>query len=214
VASSVWEAAALPRQSGFPQQLRTSETVQARVFSELAGEFMGTNPRRGRTYNWLHDHLADASGQTSPRSFQVALQRAAESVADDTRRVLDHTAIKSGVQAASELRVEQLTEDYPWIRLALEALEHLEVPVDREVFVERWKARETVRKIVEQAGQDTRDAPIEFVALPSEEGILHALSSIGVIEKRSESRINVPDIFRVAAKLKRRGGVRVPSRRG
>ena len=40
-----------------------------------------------------------------------------------------------------------------------------------------------------------------------------ALMGIGVIEKRSESRINVPDIFRVAAKLKRRGGVRVPPRR-
>ncbi len=199
----------------FPGRLRTDVETQTKAFAALAGEFMGSNPRRGRTYNWLHDHLADASGQTSPRSFQIALQRAAESVSPDAACALDHVAIKSGVQAASDVRVDQLKEDYPWIRLALSALEQLEVPVDRSVFLQRWVERETVRRICELAEQEPRSAPVEFAPpfTPNEEGILKALESIGVVEERSEARINVPDIFRVAAKLKRRGGVRVPAPR-
>jgi len=37
------------------------------------------------------------------------------------------------------------------------------------------------------------------------------LKSIGVVEERSAERINMPDLFRVAAEIKRKGGVRPPS---
>jgi len=201
--------------SPLPAFLRTNEGSQERVFTELAGEFMGSNSRRGRTYNWLHDHLADASGQTSPRSFQIALQSAAQSVAEESPRVLDHLAIKNGVQDASDVRVEQLNEDYPWMKSALDALENLEVPTHPDTFISRWRDRDTVRRILDLASARQVDAPVEFAPPSSatELGILNALKGIGVIEERSESRINMPDIFRVAAKLKRRGGVRVPSPR-
>jgi hypothetical protein len=194
------------------RDLRESDSFQEGVFCELAGEFMGSNPRRGRTYNWLHDHLADALGQTSPRSFQIALRAAALAAGNDLPRVLDHLAIKTGVQAASDVRVDQLTEDYAWIRIALDDLEDLEVPASPETFERRWRERETVRRICELAQEREVDAPVAFAppSKPSEQGILQSLKSLGVIEDRTESRINVPDIFRVAAKLKRRGGVRIP----
>lgn len=193
--------------------LSKSALLQEHVFSALAGEFMGTNPRRGRTYNWLHDHLADALGQTSPRSFLVALSAAAKAAGDDLPRVLDHLAIKAGVQAASNVRVDQLTEDYAWIRLALDALAELEVPTSPLTFERRWRERETVGLICEMAKQREMNAPLAFAppATPSEQGLLQSLKGLGVVEERTESRINVPDIFRVAAKLKRRGGVRVPA---
>jgi hypothetical protein len=41
--------------------------------------------------------------------------------------------------------------------------------------------------------------------------LLESLKTIGVVEERSGDRINMPDLFRVAAKIKRRGGVRPPS---
>ncbi|MEY4508579.1 MAG: hypothetical protein RLZZ450_701 [Pseudomonadota bacterium] len=213
------EAAVGGSPSFVTRDLRESDSFQEGVFCELAGEFMGSNPRRGRTYNWLHDHLADALGQTSPRSFQIALRAAALAASNDLPRVLDHLSIKAGVQAASDKRVEQLTEDYAWIRIALEDLAELEVPASPDTFERRWRERETVKRICELAQTREVDAPVTFAlpAIPSEQGILQSLKSLGVIEERAESRINVPDIFRVAAKLKRRGGVRVPpptARRG
>lgn len=197
------------------RELHHDGDFQERVFRSLAGEFMGTNPRRGRTYNWLHDHLADTSGQTSPRSFQIALREAAHAVNDDVPRVLDHLAIKAGVQAASTVRVEQLTEDYAWIRLVLDALEELEVPTSADTFQRRWKERRTVDRILDLAQQNETYAPVAFAppSTPSEEAIMQSLKSLGVIEERADLRINVPDIFRVEAKLKRRGGVRVPAPR-
>jgi hypothetical protein len=196
------------------ETLRRDAELQERVFVRLAGQFMGSNHRRGRTYNWLHDHLADAARQTSPRSFQIALKSAADLVSESSPLALDHSAIKSGVVAASRVRVEQLNEDYPWMKIALEALEDLEVPTEREAFVRRWRERGTVQRVLEAAGEREVDAPVSFASpgTRNEDGLLASLRGIGVIEVRSESRINVPDIFRVAAKLKRRGGVRVPGR--
>ena len=59
-------------------ELLRDEELQEQLFYRLAGEFMGAGPKRGRPYNWLYDHLADTFGETSPRSFVTALQRAAQ----------------------------------------------------------------------------------------------------------------------------------------
>lgn len=58
-------------------RLRNEADFQEAVFYAIAGEYMGAGSKRGRTYSWLYDHLADAFGETSPRSFLTALVRAA-----------------------------------------------------------------------------------------------------------------------------------------
>lgn len=88
---------------------------QMAVFKHLAGEFMGSDRRRGRTYTWVIDHLADAFHETTPRSFLITLQRAANTRTRPAATVIDHYGIREGVQQASEVRVNQLQEDYPWI---------------------------------------------------------------------------------------------------
>ena len=99
-----------------------SPAAQRMIFSALAGEFMGSDHRRGRTYTWVIDHLADAFHETTPRSFLITLQRAARSRSKPQASVIDHHGIREGVQQASEVRVAQLQEDYPWIRAVLEDL--------------------------------------------------------------------------------------------
>jgi len=42
------------------------------------------------------------------------------------------------------------------------------------------------------------------------EVLLSFLVSIGVVERRKNGKINIPDIFRVDAGIKRKGGVRPP----
>lgn len=188
------------------------ENLQESVFYKIAGEFMGAGPKRGRTYSWLFDHLADAFGETSPRSFITALQRAATHSPAPVGTAIDHNGIRAGVQDASEIRVAQLKEDYDWITAVLQALEGLEVPCDPGVFKKRWVDRKAVQQIDKQSQASKTLLPLELERSKSdpEGSLLLALRNIGVIEFRTENRINMPDIFRVAAGIKRRGGVRPP----
>lgn len=43
-----------------------------------------------------------------------------------------------------------------------------------------------------------------------EDALIADLSAIGIIEVRPNDKINVPDIFRLAAGIKRKGGVAAP----
>lgn len=193
-------------------QLLNEEAVQEHAFYRIAGEYMGAGAKRGRTYTWLFDHLADAFGETSPRSFITALQRAANHRPAPTETAIDHNGIRAGVQDASQIRVDQLKEDYSWITLVLQALEDLEVPCDPDIFKKRWLERKTVQQIGTLSETSDNLLPLELERSRNdpEGSLLFALRNIGVVEFRNESRINMPDIFRVAAGIKRRGGVRPP----
>jgi hypothetical protein len=190
-------------------RLLNEEAVQEHTFYRIAGEYMGAGAKRGRTYTWLFDHLADAFGETSPRSFITALQRAANHRPAPTETAIDHNGIRAGVQDASEIRVDQLKEDYDWITLVLQALEDLEVPCHPELFKKRWLERRTVKQI-ETTSDSLLPLELERSKNDPEGSLLFALRNIGVVEFRNENRINMPDIFRVAAGIKRRGGVRPP----
>ena len=197
------------------RQLMDEEQVQEALFYRLAGEFMGAGPKRGRTYNWLYDHLADTFGETSPRSFITAIAQAADFRPPPRDTAIDYNGIRAGVQRASRVRVEQLKEDYDWIKKVLEALDGLEVPCEPASFFRRWNEREIVSELRKQAGGEALRLPLEL-ALRSdakEEALLNALLYIGVVEYRTVNRINMPDIFRVEAGIKRRGGVRPPASR-
>lgn len=191
------------------------EDQQRGIFSLIAGEFMGADHRRGRTYTWVIDHLADAFHETTPRSFLIALQRAASARAKPQNTVIDHHGIREGVQAASSVRVDQLGEDYPWIQTVLSVLEGLEVPCRPDAFIKRWKISSTIVRVNQVTRNAGRPGPIGLESTRTrrqpELVLLEALKSIGVVEERSGDRINMPDLFRVAAKIKRRGGVRPPT---
>jgi len=187
--------------------------LQQLLFYRIAGEFMGAGSKRGRTYNWIVDHLADAFGDTSPRSFLTALQKAAEYRPVPRDSIIDHNGIRAGVQNASRVRLNQLQEDYSWISEVIGALAGLEVPCEPSAFTKKWKERNTVATITNDAKATPKLLPLELQALGGtpERALLEALKNIGVVEFRDERRINVPDIFRVEARIKRRGGVRPPS---
>jgi hypothetical protein len=174
---------------------------QISLFDQLAGQFMGTGSRRGRTYPWVVNHLADAEQKTTPRSFLLALRRAAEASSISQNLVIDYKGIKDGVQQASGTRLDELKEDFSWIGNVLENLEGLAVPCDSLVFISRWKEKNILASLENGQNRTLGD-------ITNEEALLEKLIAIKVIERRKDSRINMPDIFRVAAKIKRRGGVK------
>lgn len=203
---------ALPDHIELPNRIKHDESVQQEIFTAMAGPYMGSDWRKGRTYAWLHNHLADAHGRVSPRSFLVALRAAASQRPEPTSKIFDPRGLQKGVQVASEARVAQLAEEFSWITAALTPLADLRVPASRGVFLGRWEESHTADSIAAASTRDGYLAPVEF-GEPLEgarsDQLLEALQRIGVAETRPDGRINMPDIFRVASKLLRKGGIRV-----
>ncbi len=189
------------------RRLGLDERHQERLFEALAGQWMGRGPRRGRTYKWVVSHLADGRRRTSPRSFLTALRAAAE---DSLERYPEHEyplhyeSIKRGVQKASAIRVEELAEDYPWVKTLLEPFRGMSVPTGPEAFIQKW--RETFG--------DRPDRALFGDRLPPEHweegwrGIIEDLVALGIFQKMRDGRLNMPDIYRIGFGLGRKGGVK------
>ena len=183
------------------------------AFEHVAGEFMGSNRRRGFTYTWIPKHLADTSHHASPRSFIVAIGKAAESAAPDTATPIDYRGIHEGVRAASRTRVAELREDHPWIKTVLDDLKGLAVPCLPGQFTRRWRDWDTARRVREaNVDSEIPGVPIALESGTSEKPervLLDALVTLRVVEiRKTTNKVNVPDIYRVAAGIGRRGGVK------
>jgi hypothetical protein len=211
--------AVLTKRSWKPRHF--SEEDHRRAFTAIAGAYMGGGEKRGNTYDWVTNHLADADSETTPRSFLVTLKAAAENHPTSRPGVIDHLDIQAGVVRASEGRIRELEDDYWWIRTAFKPLEGISVPCFPSDFDERWRDAETVENIRALAASEKRLPPLAFeaprIGLDTTEGentnerrLRTSLEIIGVLEPRSNGKINVPDIFRIAAHIKRRGGVKPP----
>jgi hypothetical protein len=204
---------------GIPNSLVGNQEHQASVFDALAGEMMGKGSKRGRPYTWISTHLADARGEISPRTFLKVMKTAAEwddPPPQDTP--IDYHGIQEGVRSASSVRLSELEEDYPWVSMALEPLRGLLVPCSPSEIVDRWMEGNTAARIT-TTYQDS-SAPLDVVfanmlETPREESLalLKVLTEIGILEERSNGKINVPDIFRVNAGILRKGGVTPTQRR-
>lgn len=188
--------------------------AQVRIINGLAGEFMGTNKKRGRVYSWLPLHLSDAAQTCSPRSFLTAWKKAAEHYPAPVGRAVDHLGLQEGVRQASRNRLEELYEDYPWIQPALEALRRQFVPMERDQLFELWASEHVVETIRTKAASDESRTPVKFLGGDEPSALLSSMRDVAVMEERANGKINVPDIYRVEAAILRKGGVAVPKRWG
>lgn len=188
------------------QDMKAESEVQRRAFEALAGPWMGRDKRRGVPYTWSVGHLADGRGQTSPRSFLAAIRQAAE---DSSERYPQHNcalhfeSIKRGIQKASEIRVQEIAEDYPWVPDVLSALNGMNVPTEYEAIQAQWEKKFP-------AG--TRE--IATTRLPAQhgdrgwDGVREDLQRLGLLETKRDTRIDMPDLYRVGFGLGRKGGVK------
>jgi hypothetical protein len=192
---------------------RPAVDEQTLIVNALAGQYMGTDARRGRVYTWVPLHLSDAKNACSPRTFLTAWQQAAVHEPAPLQRAVDHLGLLEGVRRASGARLEELREDYRWIDGALDALRGQFVPIDRQELVDIWDQSKVVQSILREARSGHWLAPVELeLELDGPSALLEATISIAVMEQRANGKINVPDIFRVEAGIKRKGGVAVPRR--
>ena len=191
-----------------PLALRHDEDIQRHVFHALTGPWMGPNPKRGLPYTWLPNHLADAFGQASPRSFQVALRTAAEHESPLAWPYpLHHEGIRRGVQEASRIRVREIVEDYAWISPAMEPLRgKLTIPCWPSELRSLWEAQDVLRDVRYASSETSKLGPqrIERGA----DGLIRDLEDLGLFQRLPDDRLQMPDVYRVAFGLGRKGGVK------
>lgn len=189
-----------------PPALTSEAPYQRRVFEAIAGDKMGKDARRGVPYVWSVSHLADGHGWTSPRSFLAAISGAAE---DSLQRyseyplALHYESLKRGIQKASQIRVEQVAEDDPWVPEAMRPLKGVNVPRDYDDIKRAW-----------ETAFPSGPSSIPSKHLPPQhvqkgwDGIRQDLVRLGIFVTRKDSRIDMPDLYRVGFGLGRKGGVK------
>ncbi len=217
--NAVIESAGIHLESNgsLPIRLMSDEEAQHRIFDVIAGDAMGAR-KRGLPYTWLVSHLADARNQVSPRTFLRALKFAAENSPSPGDKAIDHLGIHEGVRRASQNRVDDLKEDYPWVPPTLDALRGLLVPCLPDEMIAKWRGggdlMQQLRNDVPSVKQPAWLALVNDEPQSSYKGLLESLADIGVIEIRnSTGKVDVPDIFRLPAGIKRKGGITQQQRR-
>lgn len=189
--------------------LTENENEQSRVMESLAGTYMGEGQnghKKGRTYDWPIKHLADAFNEVTPRSFLGLLIAAATHGGNTDDRAITPEGIRHGLRAASKTRVDQLHQEFLWIKGVLAPLSGLLLPQEeREVF-KAWKKTRTLELLTSDAKQSKYLPPFEISKANTERDLYIALERIGVMFSRKDGRLDMPDLFRVAAKLLKKGG--------
>ena len=206
--SSVTETVGNGERWPLPAPLQQNDRIQRNLFAKLAGPWMGKDRRRGVPYLWIVNHLADSQSQASPRSFLAAIRQAAE---DSLQRYGDHPlalhyeSLKRGVQAASEIRINELAEDHPWIQELMKPLQGLSVPCTLDQLEDRWQTK--FGKIPDEVPDLPERLP-EHLGKQGAQGVVDYLEQLGLITIMGDGRINMPDLYRVGLRLGRRGGIK------
>ncbi len=195
--------------------LSSNESEQQQLFEAMAGNFMGNGPRKGKTFDWPYNHLADGLGDVTPRSFLILMQNAAEQSEDRDAGslVLLPQTIRDGLREASKVRIEQLNTEYPWIKRVLQPLAGLRVPAAPQVFFDAWLENATVEAALKIARNENSLPPVQTrsnqkpVHSEREADLADRMTKMGVLTSRPDGRYDMPDLFRVGAALLKKGGV-------
>lgn len=190
-----------------PIPLRDDVHLQRETFHRITGEWMGTDQRRGFPYTWLPNHLADAAEQVSPRSFLSAIRVANEQpVHTNWKYALHYEAIKTGVQEASRIRVDEVREDFFWISDLMEPLKGLVIPCEFEEIVFRWTKEKVLNNLSSKIKRNSELEPKHFT--DGHVGLMRDLLELRIFSKMNDDRINMPDVYRIGFGLGRKGGVK------
>lgn len=191
--------------------------IQKLFWRALVGDYMGKAATKGHSYPYIFNHLSDGLGRVAPRIFLVALREALSSTIaqyDEKPCVIYPEAIKDGVRKASSDRVEELKTEYLWIDPALNCIrvQKETVPIDRATLESIWLANDAA--VLNEIEAMRSEALIPWRSEAGDaakiESLRTTLDQIGVTKSRMKGdceRIEIPDIYRLAYKIGRKGGI-------
>ncbi|ADO75862.1 hypothetical protein [Stigmatella aurantiaca] len=181
---------------------------QKRLMTALTGPYMADGAhgyKKGNTYDWPLAHLGDAFNEVTPRSFLGLAIAAATYGAAPPDRVLTPDGIRHGLRAASKTRVDQLHQEFPWIKGVLAPLAGLLLPQEEKEVFTVWRKTRTLPNAIADAQKEDYLPPFPESGSNDERSLYMALERIGVMLRRKDGRLDMPDLFRVAAKLLKKG---------
>ncbi len=195
----------------------SSNTVAlTNLLKQLAPPYMGKSVTKGHIYSWWYKHLADGKDRVSPRTFAASLKAALE-VSDkpNASHVLTPAGIEHGVRAASEARVTELNEDYFWVSTALAAFNERLTPASVQEIYSIWnevgiEGSPTPQLIQKQCRERHIFVPWDESdkLTSSSQKLRDTLVELGILILRDEGiRLDMPDIYRLGYRIRKRGGV-------
>ena len=112
--------------------------------------------------------------------------------------------------------MRELLEDYRWIDAVFRPLRDMIVPTERTEIIKRWRDEKVIALINNEISKDTtgRYLPPPGVGRENDDATTHSalvetLDHLGIVATTADGRINMPDLFRLAAGVKRKGGVKL-----
>ena len=174
------------------------------VIERIAGQYMGANQKKGYVYRWLLDHVRDGAGRAYPRPLVGLIEKAAGQELNHSGRLrkprlLQPASLRSALNEVSADHVTESLHEWPWFNAIKQALQaQVLVPYDEKDLVQllalttQWTGKER--------------PPFESYELVA------YLVEIGLLRRRPDGRLDVPDLFLSGLGLKRKGGVGVAHR--
>ena len=183
---------------------------QESLMSALVGPLMGKGPTKGYSYKWIISHTQDAHGVVAPRVLLNVLRRAAEQALSEGPAatgptLLTPTELQAGLILASKDRVHELEEEHLVVK-RMKQLEGQKLPVTLMSAL-------TMLTTPGQNVQDhTDDDPTKVLELLKGAGVVTELPARPTRGRQGpvEARLDVPEVYRYAFNMKRRGGVKLP----
>lgn len=108
-------------------------------------------------------------------------------------RILHPVELQAALEETSKQRVDEIAEESPVVR-RLEAIRGLQVPL---MWRDAEKRVGAVRTDSDGFGEDGN-------------AVLDELARLGVVRRREDGRLDVPDVYRFGFGIKRKGGVARP----
>ncbi len=188
---------------GWTYATEPTEDTLRRAIHRVLGEFMGGGPKKGRTYEWIPNHLQDANGEIVPRSILNLFALAAEDEIANHRAsgtLLSHMSFGAAIEQVSERRIKELEEEYPWLAAVRLPLRGQQVPMTRDKLID----------LIRQVDWNH----VERLPVSQDPNrLINDMLQIGILRLTEEGRIHVPDIYLYGFDLKRKGGIRRPAER-
>ncbi|MGH3611501.1 MAG: hypothetical protein ACRDRK_02550, partial [Pseudonocardia sp.] len=117
--------------------------------------------------------------------------------------------IRAGVQKASTTRVDEVREDIPWVAEAVSLLDGMQVPAEESAVTQRWEASGLLERLQSPTVEDADDdAPVRTgPEAKTDRELVRELMALAVMTRRADGRVDLPDVYRIAFNIGRKGGV-------
>ena len=100
---------------------------------------------------------------------------------------LHYDSIKRGVQAASEIRVWEIQEDYPWVHQVLSPLGGMSVPCEFEEIAARWRRDGVLEHLSDRIQKDDVKLPPQHIG-QGPDGVRKDLEALRVFYRMLDGR--------------------------